>query len=806
MTSLRIAIRSLLKAPGFMAVAVLTIAVGISANSILFSVFKAVVMEPLEFPESNRLVRLWIDDPTGGFAAPAASWPKYLHYRDQADSYTGLSAATGHNATFTGERDAEQLNGLTVTSNFLTVHGILVQHGRDFGPQDDATGGPNTAIITHEFWQNRFAGRSSLLGNIIELNGVATTVIGILPPALPFPYNQIQYLVPRPHEQAGIPLEQVEAGGAVYLQLTGRLKPGAEIASAETEVRALSGAYNLDHPERMDANSDHRVINYAEEIVGNVRPTFYILLVACAVLLLIACANIASLFLGRLTARRKEIAVRLSLGASRRDIIRQFLTESLLFSLVAAGLGLILSMWGVTLVANLAADQLPRAGNIVFSGSTVLFSLGAAVVTAVLVGLFPAWQASRINLNHVLNDTARSSGGGLSGRRWRAGLIVAEVTLSVVLLVGAGLLLTSFWRLLNTDPGFRVEGVASAFVNLPSNRYDTPEKRIAFHQTVVAELSRQNHITHAAPVIGLPLSGFTPISPYTVGGEEILPLPQRPLAGFRVAGPQYKDLLGIQMQEGQWFSSDETAESPRICVINETLAKKLFPGESAVGRTIRSGAEGETENEIIGVIRDLNTRGLNQPPPDEIYYSSRQRAYAGMGIVARTTGDPALLQTAMRAAVSRVDPTIALSFFRTLEEISRNSLGVQRVSAWLIGCFAGISFLLAIVGLYSILAYNVTQRTVEIGIRMALGALPGQVIQAVLRQGLSLVLIGVVAGMAVAAAASRLIANQLFGVTPLNPAIYAVVAISFGLVATIACFIPARRAARVDPIVALRND
>lgn len=805
MSSILIALRSLFKSPGFVGVAVLTIALGIGANTVLFSVFNTVVLSPLDFARSDRLVRLWVDDPTETFAAPAASWPKYLHYRDHAQSFQAIAASTGHNATLTGDGDAEQLNGLTVTANFLPVHGVPVQQGRGFSAEDEVTGGPDTIIITHELWQNRFAGRASTLGDIIELNGVATTIIGILPPELPYPYNQVQYLVPRPHEQAGIPLEQVEAGGAVYLQLTGRLVDGTTLASANTEIHTLSAGYNTDHPERMDANHEHRVITYAEELIGNVRPTFYVLIVACSFLLLIACANIASLFLGRLSSRQKEIAVRLSLGATRRDIIQQFLTESLLFSLGAAALGLIFSLWGIAAVANFAADQLPRAENIAFDGSAIWFSLGAALITALLVGLFPAWLASRSNINRVLNDTTRSGGGGTAGRRWRSGLIVAEVTLSVMLLIGAGLLLTSFWNLINTDAGFNSDGVATAFISLPAQRYDTLEKRVAFHQSVVAELSRQAHITQAAPIIGMPLTGFTPISPYTVGGQAILPLPERPLAGFRVAGQEYKDLLRLTLMDGRWFEQTDTLDTQQVCVVNQSFAAKSFPNESALGRTILMGAEGEQEYLIVGIIRDIKTLGLNQAAPDEMYFPATQRSYGGMAIAARTTGDPILLQAAMRNAVARTDPTIALSNFRTMDEVTRNSFGVQRIAACLIGCFSGISFLLAIVGLYSVLAYNVAQRTTEIGIRMALGALPKHVIQAVLKQGLGLVGLGVACGLILAALTTRLIASQLFGVTPLNPVIYALVAITFGIVAALACFFPARRAANVDPIVALRN-
>ncbi|WP_221032499.1 ABC transporter permease [Actomonas aquatica] len=803
---MRLAFRSLLKSPGFTAVAVLTIAIGIGANTVLFSIFNTVVLSPLDFPQSERLVRAWIDDPTGTFSAPASSWPKYERYRDEATSFDGIAASSSHNATLTDQGDAEQLNGLAVTSNFLTVHRLPVARGRDFVAADDVVGGPNHIIISHELWQNRLSGRSDVIGTILNLNDVPNEVIGVLPPALPFPYNQVQYLVPRPDEQAGIPLQQVHQGGAIYLQLTGRLRDGVSLEMADAELHALSAGYNADFPERMDANSDHLLRSFADELVGNVRPTFYMLLSACALVLLIACANIASLFLGRLSARHKEIAVRLSLGASRREIIRQFLTESLLFSLIAGALGVLLSLWTISAVGNLAANQLPRAHEIGFDGTALLFSLGAALCTALLVGVVPAWQASRADLTEALKDTARSGGGGNAGRRFRATLIVAEVALSVTLLVGAGLLMTSFWKLLTTDSGFNATGVASAVVTLPQQRYDTREKRIAFYDAWAAELKRQPSVTHASPIIGLPLSGFTPISPYIIGGEPVLPPAQRPLVGFRLAGADYKALLGLTLLEGRWFNENDRADTPPVIVVNESFARRLAPGGSALGKTVLTGMNADVVNEVVGVIADVKSTGLNQDAPEEFYFATSQRANNTMAFAARTTGDPQALQSAMRSALHAVDPTVALSFFQTMEQLTLNSLGVQRVAAWLIGCFSGIAFLLAIVGLYSVLAYNVTQRASEIGIRMALGALPGQVVTMILRQGLSLVATGVVLGLIVAGVATQLLASLLYDMGTVHPTIYAAVAASFGLVAAFACLLPARRASKVDPMIALRAE
>jgi len=389
---------------------------------------------------------------------------------------------------------------------------------------------------------------------------------------------------------------------------------------------------------------------------------------------------------------------------------------------------------------------------------------------------------------------------------FRSGLIIAEVALSVTLLVGASLLTMSFWKLLHTDTGFNSKGVAAAFINLPALRYDTEEKRAAFFTAVKDELTRQPSISEASSINSLPLSGFAPISPYTVGGTEILPLPQRPLAGFRVAGINDKTLIGLTLKEGRWFSATDLPDAPRVAVVNESFARKLFPGESAIGRTILTGKDGEVVNEIVGVIADVKSTALNQPAPDEIYYCVNQRAINGMALAARTSLAPSTLQPAMRNAIAAVDPIIAISFFRTMDEITINSLGIQRVSAWLIGCFSGIAFLLAIGGLYSVLACSVTQRTSEIGIRMALGALPSPVMQLILKQGLGLVLSGVIIGLIVSALLSKLIASLLFRLNPINAFIYGGGALSFVLVAIFAGVLPANRAAKIIPLTALRNE
>lgn len=806
MHPLRFALRSLLKSPGFTAVAVLTMAVGIGANTALFSVYQSVVRDPLEFPRSNELVRVWTNDPARNFSAPASSWPKYEMYRDEAQSFTGVAGSSFHNSTLTRNGEAEQLTGLQVSPNFLTVLGLNTALGRNFTAEENAIGGPPVVILDHQLWQKYLGGRPGAVGETVVINNVSHTIVGILPESLPFPFNQTQYLVPRAFEVPGLNPEQVRSGGAIYLQITARLKPGVSFEQADAEVRSLSQRYNTAHPAQMDANSGHELRRFSDELFGNLRPTFNLLLIACAFVLLIACANVAALFQARLSTRYKEISVRLSMGATRGHIIRQFLTESLVFTAFAGALGIVASLWGTAAVSQALSNQLPRAADIAFSLPALTFSILASGLAALLVGFVPAVQASRQHIAETLKDTARSSAGGNSGRHFRNTLIVVEVALSVTLLVGAGLLVLSLVNLQRSPAGFNSQGVAAAFVTLPQQRYDTREKQIQFVEQVSTQLRAQPGVARAGAVVGVPLSGFNSITPYQIEGQPIVPLPQRPLAGFRIADPDYFATIGITLREGRFFEPTDILGGQDVVIVNESFAKRLWPGQSAVGKVILRGVNADTRTLVVGVIADVKSQSLAAPAPDEIFFPMGQRGTNAVQLVARTNGDPTSMQAAMRAAVAAVDGTIALSNFQTLDQIVAASLAVQRLLVWLLGAFAAVAFILAIVGLYSVLAYTVTQRTAEIGIRMALGAQRGQVVQLVMRQGLALVGLGLLAGLAVSAGATRLIVSQLYEVTPLNPVIYAGVCVAFAAVAALACLLPSLRAARVDPMIALRTE
>jgi putative ABC transport system permease protein len=804
MTDLKAALRALRKTPGFTSVAIVSIAVGIAASTALFSVFDRLMLNPVSLPQPASLVAIWANHPQLNFNAPAVSWPRYEEIRTRARSFASVGLSAFDNFTLTGNGDPEQLNGLRVSASFLPTLGVMPARGRNFTAAEDTPNGPAVCILSHELWQTRFGGRASLLGETITLNGQSWEVVGIMPPRLTNPFAQTQVFAPRVFEVGGMTPHQVQLG-ASYAQPIARLKPGVSVEQAHAELAAISREYAAQFASRLDAQSTSEARLFTETLVGNLRPTFYTLFGAVSLVLLIACANVASLFLGRLAARQREIAVRQSLGATRAAIVRQFLVESLVFSAAAGGLGLLLALWALSAIQLAFGSQLPANTTLALDWRALAFTGGITVLSAVLVGLAPALHAARPELSDVLKDAARGSPGARSGR-FRAGLIIGEVILVVVLLVSSALLLLSFEKLQHTPPGFEPRGVAGAFVGLPSARYPTPAEQARFFERVIEQLKAHGQVQAAAAVVGLPLAGLNPRSPYSVGGQPVPPLPQRPLAGLAVVSDDYFRLMRIPVVAGRAFTADDREGAPGVCIINESFARRLFPGEPALGKILLRGRDAEARHEIVGLIRDVKTNGLNVPAPDEIYYPLRQLGRAAMVVVARTEGDPAVLQGVIRAAVAGVDPDQPVSFFRTMDDIIAQSLGVQRLVAALTTVFAGLALVLAAVGLYSVLAYAVTQRTGEIGIRMALGAQPGQVTGLILRNGLKLAGCGLLGGLAAAAGAARLLESLLFEVQPLDPLVYGAVAVLFAGVAALACLLPALRASRIDPLAALRVD
>src|SRR5262245_41851982 len=609
------AIRGLWKTPGFSFVAILTIAVGVGANTALFSVYDRLVLNPVTIPNRSSLVAIWTNNPQLNFNAPAVSWPRYEMVRAQAKSFRSVGISAFDNFTLTGNGEPAQLNGQRISASFLPTLGILPAVGRNFTEDEDLPNGPAVCIISHELWQTRFGGRATLVGETITLNSQPWQVVGIMPPRLSPPFAQVQLLAPRVFEVGGLTPVQVQ-NGAGYAQPIARLKPGVSREQAASELVAISRAYREEYPGKLDATSTSEPLMFVASLVGTLEPTFYTLLGAVSFVLLIACANVASLFLGRLAARHKEIAVRQALGATRVQIVKQFLIESLTFSCAAATLGTILALWALSAIQSIISSQLPPNATVDLNWRALGFTAAITLVTAILVGFAPALHASRADLIGVLKDSARGSSSGGSGRM-RATLIVAEVVLSVVLLVGSSLLLLSFVKLQQTPPGFEAKGAAAAFVGVPASRYGTNARQTQFFRQGIERLRENPRVTGAAVAIGLPLSGFNPRFPYGVGGRPVPPLPQRPLANLGIVSDDYFQMMRISLVAGRAFTEGDREGAPGVCIINESLAKRLFPGESPLGKVMLRGRDAEIRAEIVGVIRDVKTNGLNVPAPED---------------------------------------------------------------------------------------------------------------------------------------------------------------------------------------------
>jgi predicted permease len=807
MTDLRFAFRSLRKTPGFTAVAILTMAVAIGACAALFSVLQAVVLRPLPYPNPDTLVSIWAVNKERALEAPAVSWAKFEAFATRKDVFSEISMSAGNGFTLTeGTGEPEQVGGLHVSANFMPVLGLTPSLGRTFTADEDREGGPPVVMISHQLWKTRFNGDPNILGRILQIDGTARTVVGILPEKMPVPFNTTAILVPRPLE---LPyLSPAQRNNAITHQALARLAPGVTLEQANLRLKEMVAQFKAANPAHIDAQNANEARTLTQQVLGNLGRTFWTLAGAVATVLLIACANIANLFLARVSARQKEIAVRMSLGARRGEVIRQFLAESAVFSVAAGAIGVILAWWSLRGIQVLAGNQIPRADEIALDPGVLAFSLIVSLVAGLLIGLYPALQASRTDVQMVLKDTSRGSGGGVAAKAFRHLLVVAQVAMSLTLLICAGLLVLSFYRLQKAEMGFEAAGRAYGIVNLPSSKYNKPELTRDFYRQLDERLNQAPELARGGATGSLPLGNSGFISPYAIKGRPVPPVQERALASIRQVTTNYFATLGIRLKEGRLFTAQDRFGGEQVAVINETLAKKLFPSGSALDQFFLIGPNGDIPIRIVGVIKDVKSAGLAAPPPDEIYYPRDQRGGAFMTVVAQAR--PGLQAAAVipviRRILSELDPNVALATPQTMEDLVSQSVGVQRVTMALLICFAGIAVLLAAVGVYSVMAYSVTQRTGEIGVRMALGATAGNIVKLVLRAGAAQVGTGLLLGLLGAFAASKLLQQALYDVKPFDPAVFAAVAVFFALIAAIACFIPARRAARVDPMVALRAE
>jgi putative ABC transport system permease protein len=801
---LRYAARMLVKHPGFTAVAALTLALGIGANAAIFSVVNAVLLRPLPFDEPERLVAVWTPHPKRGIARGASSYPDFADYRDQSASFEALAAFRERDYTLAIGDSAERLEGARVSWPFFSMLRVQPQLGRAFSADEDRLGGPRVAILSHGLWQRRFGSAPDVVGRAVNLDGEPHTVVGVLPEDF-----RLDFRIPGAEVFTLMGLEgkdSLEARGMHYLGVIGRLRPGVPIEQAGADLVAVAARLEQAHP---DSNSGRTaaVFPLHEEIVGDVRRGLLVLLGAVALVLLVSSANVANLLLARATEREREVALRSALGASRARLGRQLLTESVLLALAGGTLGLLLAFWGVGVLVAQAPADLPRAADIRLDGRVLAFTFGVSILTGLLFGTAPAWRSAGAPLA-VLNEGGRGSGGPRR-QRTRHALIVAEVAISLVLLVGAGLLLRSLGRILDVDPGFDPEGVLSARLSLPEAKYATPSAIASFYERLQARLATLPGVQAAGLAMPLPVDGMVWMTSF-IRLDRPEPAPgERITAHYKSVLPAYFDALRIPLQRGRLLSEQDRQGAPRVILINQTLARRAFPDEDPLGRQVRFGVSVDATDEdvpweIVGIVPDTAVTRLEAEPQPAFYVSALQQPIGDASLVLRAGVDPRALAESVRREVAALDPELPLHHVRTMPELLSASVAQRRFQALLLAGFAVVGLLLAAVGLYGTLAFSVGQRTREIGIRMALGAEGGGVLRLVIGQGLLPVLVGLGLGLAGAFALSRVLGGLLFQVSATDPATFAGVALLLLLTALLASYLPARRATRVDPLAALR--
>ncbi len=803
METIRYAVRSLRKAPGFTAVAVVALALGIGANSAIFSLVEAIFLAPLPYKQPERIVQLGSAEPERQIVQAGFSWPRFEVLRERQQVFSDVAVSIFSAYTLTGMGDPEQLFGLMVSRNYFSLLGVEPALGRTFTADEEAPGGPPVVLLSHGFWKSRFAGQRDAIGRTITLDGKAYTVVGVLPASVStFPLRPFQFFTARPFEAPFLNRKQIDDGG-FFFNVLARLRPGVELAQVRAEMDVLEKSYAQTHAEKGDAKSRITVAPLLEGLVGNQRGTYATLFAAVAAVLLIACANVANLVLARFSKKRKEIGIRISLGARRADIVAQLLTESTLLALGGALVGLGLAWASLRAVARVGADVIPRADQIGLDPAVLAFTLGVALATGLALGLLTAFHTPMRSLAATLGDSSRGSTADRSRNRFRAALLVAEIAASFVLLIATGLLVSSFLKLRAVEPGFEPDGIFVGFVAIPAERYPwRADVTVSFYSRLYHRLQEIPGARQVALSDNPPLSGNNGQSPYAVVGRPLPPASERPLAIRHLISPGRFALLGIPIKAGRDFDERDGPASPQAIIINESMAKRLFPNEDPLGRTMVTGMMG-LEAQVVGVVADTRTAGLAAPPAPEMYYPVLQRPEQFTGILIKTDLDPASLTAAVRAAVADVDPAVALTNPTTMRAIVDQSTADRALTMNLLLVFAALALVLASLGVYSVMAYSVAQRTDEIGVRMALGAAAADVQRMVLRQGMRLAGVGLALGLAAALAATRLMTAMLFGIGATDPLVYGAIALMLASAAALACWLPSRRAARVDPARAL---
>jgi putative ABC transport system permease protein len=811
---LRYAVRVLVKNKALTAIAVVTLALGIGANTAIFSVVNAVLLNPLPYKQPDRLVALWENVP--GHGRWRTSPANFFDWKKQNTVFEDVAAFGASTLTLTGDGEPEQLVGCRVSSGYFAVVGIDPVIGRAFLPEEHERGKGQVVILGYNFWQRRYGGDKNIINRSITLDGASYTVVGVMPagiyPVWPttsgritFDEQQQQYWTPM-----SFTAEWAAVRTAHVLGVLARLKPGVSIEQATGEMNTIAARLEQEHT---DNRGEGIILNqFMNEVVGDVRPALFTLLAAVGLVLLIACANVAGLLLAQHAGRNKEIAIRAALGAGRTRLVRQFFLEGLLLSLLGTVAGLAVAAAGTKLLLQFVPAGIPRLAQVDLDWRVLGFTMLMALSTCLIFGLIPAWHASKPDLHTTLEQTSRSVAQGASRLRFRQVLVVFQVSIAVMLVIGAGLLIKSFWLLQRVDPGFRAEGVLSASLTLPNSKYAEPAQINNFHKQLLDRISTLPGVKTATIAYDHPLQSNW-LDSFQIEGRVPSSDNQSISANFVPVGPNYFDTVSVQLVAGRKFTPVDDQDHPGVAIVNESFVRHYFPNENALGQRLRPSPPGRIWNnerlttfEIVGVVRDVKLAGLEAPSEPAYYLPASQAPLQDMTLLVRTTTDPLSIVGAVRGAVLSIDPNQPISNVSTLEKVVDESIAQRRLNMLLMGLFGGLAMLLSAVGIYGLLSHAVTQRTQEMGIRMALGAQVSDVLELVLKQGMMLALAGEAIGLAGAFALTRLMRGLLFGVTPNDTTTFVVVAGVLGVVALLACYVPARRATKVDPLVALRYE
>jgi putative ABC transport system permease protein len=815
---LRYGARLLFKKPGFTLIALTTLSLGIGANSAIFSVVNSVLLREAPYQEPHRLVMVWSDRPqlqarTGMTEFPVSA-ADFTDWRDQSQSFEQIAAFHSQSFSITGGDDPQLLGGVRASANLFALLGVEARHGRVFLPEEDQPGNNRVVILSDGLWQRRFGSDPKIIGQTISLNNEPYTVVGVAPPDFQFPRKAelpAGFQFPREvnlYTPLALTPEQRNNRGRNYLAVIARLKPQTSFEQAQAEMAPIAERLKQQYP-NTNRDKSVRLVSFHQQVVGKARTGLLALLGAVGFVLLIACANVANLLLARAAARRKEMAIRAALGAGRWRVIRQLLTESLLLAVVAGSLALLLTVWGVELLRTTLPDNMPRASEIGVDVRVFGFTLVVSLLTGIIFGLIPALQASRTDLNETLKEGGRSSGGD-SHNRFRGLLVVSEIALALLLLAGAGLMLRSFNRLMSVDPGLDPKNVLTVNVLLPRSKYQPPQQA-AFFQQLLERLRALPGVQSAGAVYPLPLSGAEEGMGFGIEGRPPATPGERRNAGPRWVSPDYFKALKIQLLKGRIFTEGDGSDTPPVLVINEAMARQYWPNEDPIGGRVSFNSRDNQPvwREIVGVVKDVRHTALDSEPRPQMYFPFTQFPSALMTLVARTDGDPLSFVAAVRGAVQAIDKDQPVSNIHTMEELLAGSVSQRRFNLLLLTIFAGVALVLAAVGIYGVMSYSVEQRTHEIGVRLALGAQTSDVRRLVIRQGMTLAGAGVVIGVAAALALARLapsFSDLLYGVKPTDPATFALIALLLLAVALLAALVPARRATKVDPMIALRRE